>query len=376
MKVLLPLFVLLSAMFGTALLVLFQPEAEEVAVERPITSVEVITAQPEPVQLKVRSQGTVLPQTEVDLFAEVSGTIIEVAPSFRTGAEFRKGQILLQIDPVDYEAVVAARKADLATARLSLSQEEALAQQASQDWEALGQGEASELTLRKPQLKQAQAAVSSAEAQLAQAERNLERTQIRAPFDGRILTKSADLGQYIAASANPIARIYAVDHAEVRLPLTEIEASYLDLANDLPARVEFRPTSGAVESTWTGRLDRIEGTIDPQSRLLYAVAVLDANLSERQDEKPGLRRGRFVEAIIAGRTLDSAYSLPRYALRDSDTVYIATTENTLVSRQVDVVKTNEDRVIIQSGIQPGEQIVVSPIAYFVENMPISLITSE
>lgn len=373
MKVLLPILVLFAAVCGTVLLVTFQPDAEEVAAERPITSVEVIQASPADVQLKINSQGTVLPQTEVDLIAEVSGQIIEVSPAFRTGADFKKGQVLVQIDPVDYEAAVASREAELATAQLNLEQEKALATQAGKDWDAMGAGEPSELTLRKPQLTQAEAAVKSAKALLAQAKRNLERTRIKAPFDGRILTKSADLGQYIAASASPVARIFATEQAELRLPLTAREAALLNQSQLQSSKVTCQPTDASSATTWTGHLDRLEGTIDPDSRLIYAVAVLDAPLSATAGEDSTLRRGLFVEAEIEGRTVPTAYTLPRYALRDSDSVYVVTEEHTLVSRQVAVVQSSEDTVIIDQGIEPGERIATSPIAYFVEGMPVTIL---
>lgn len=370
MKIALPLFVLFIAGLITALFVMFQPEPELVAPDRPVTAVEVLHVQPETVQLHIRSQGTVLPETEIDLYAEVSGQIIEVAENFRTGASFKKGDVLLRIDAIDYEATVAGREAEVATAALNLAREEALSEQASADWKAMGEGDASPLTLRKPQLEQAKAALKSAQALLEQAKQNLAKTELSAPFDGRILSKSVDLGQYLAAApASTVARIYASDTAEIRLPLSQREISFLNVDTESKSKVALRNTNQIEVPNWTAQLDRIEATIDTSSRLLYAVAIIEDAFS---GENP-IRRGQFLEATIEGKTLEAAYSLPRYALRGSNTVYVLTDENRLQTRTVEVIKSDLEQVIIGKGLQPGDRVATSPIAYFVENMPVEVI---
>lgn len=374
MKVLLPILILLAAGGATALLVVFKPEATEVAVERPIASVKVLTMQPESVQLTVRSQGTVLPRTESDLSAEVSGRIIEVADAFRAGGSFRKGDVLLKIDPADYEAAVAASRADLANAELALAQEAALAEQAAADWTALGQGEASDLTLRKPQLAQAKAAIESARANLKRAERDLARTELTTLFDGRVLRTAADLGQYVsAAPATPVARIFATDRAEIRLPVTAREAERLETRDRRQRYITLQKANTPNSPTWTARLARIEATIDPATRLLYVVAALDTPFEPTPEHPEPLRRGQFVTAEIQGRVLDNAYVLPRYALRGSNSVYVVSEANTLETRAVVIAQSDAEQVILTNGLTPGDRIALSPIAYYVENMPVEVI---
>lgn len=374
MKVLLPILILLAAGGATALLVVFKPEATEVAVERPIASVKVLTMQPESVQLTVRSQGTVLPRTESDLSAEVSGRIIEVADAFRAGGSFRKGDVLLKIDPADYEAAVAASRAELANAELALAQEAALTEQADADWTALGQGEASDLTLRKPQLAQAKAAIESARANLKRAERDLARTELTTLFDGRVLRTAADLGQYVsAAPATPVARIFATDRAEIRLPVTTREAERLETHDRRQRYITLQKANTPNSPTWTARLARIEATIDPATRLLYVVAALDTPFEPTPEHPEPLRRGQFVTAEIEGRVLSEAYVLPRYALRGSNSVYIVTEANTLETRAVVIAQSDAEQVIVTNGLTPGDRIALSPIAYYVENMPVEVI---
>jgi RND family efflux transporter MFP subunit len=377
MKTILPILILLVASGITAVLVVFKPDAAEVTPERPLTSVEVIEVQPQTVQLTVTSQGTVLPRTESDLSAEVSGRIIEVADSFRAGGRILEGDVLVRIDPADYEAAVAAAGAELASAELALAQEQAQAEQAAADWQALGQGEASPLTLRQPQLAQAKARIESARANLKRAQRNLAQTELKAPFDGRVLATYADLGQYVsAAPAAPVARIYATDRAEIRLPVTTREAELLETRDKRQRFVRLQKATTPDSPTWTARFARMEATIDPGSRLLYVVAELEAPFEPGPDQPEPLRRGQFVTAEIEGRTVSDAYVLPSYALRGSDTLYLVTEANTLETRQVRILKSDAREVVITAGLAPGEQVVSSPIAYYVENMPVVLMTDQ
>jgi len=409
MKTLLALLILAGALIVTGLLVVFKPEANEVVPERPLPQVEVVEVQPESVQLTVKSQGTVLPRTESDLSAEVSGRIVEVADNFRAGGFFRAGDVLLRIDSADYEAAVAAAAAELANAQLALAQEEAQSEQASADWSALGQGEASELTLRKPQLAQAKARTESARANLKRAERDLARTELTAPFDGRVLRTQADLGQYVsAAPAAPVARIYATDRAEIRLPVTSREAELLETKDRRQRFVRLRKANAPGSPVWVARFARMEATIDPASRLLYVVAELEDPFTPNARHPEPLRRGQFVGAEIEGRSLSEAYVLPRYALRGSDTLYVVTGASTLETRQVRIVQSDAEQVVISSrvglppdiepaeppettgqggkptllrstptqGLQPGDRVVTSPIAYYVEGMPVQLMADE
>jgi RND family efflux transporter MFP subunit len=373
MKTLLPILILIIASALTAALVLFKPDAAEVTPVRPITNVEVIEVQPQAVQLTVNSQGTLLPTTETDLIAEVSGRVIAVSDAFNVGNRFRKGDVLIKIDPADYEAATANAAAELANAQLALAQEIAQAEQAAADWEALGEGAASDLTLRKPQLVQAQARIKSAEANLKRARRDLDRSQITAPYDGVVLMKQADLGQFVTANpGNPLGRIYSTESAEVRLPITESEASLLDQHSRRQRFVTLSQNTNGDERVWKAPLIRIEDNVDPNSRLLYVVARIQSPFAPKP-EQAALRRGTFLHASIEGRGLNDAYVLPRYALRGSNTVYVVTDSEALETRKVTIIKSDAKEVIITDGLEPGERVAISPVAYYVNNMPVQVI---
>ena len=356
-----------------------QPEKKE-AVEV-LPTVETLAVYPEAMQLEVKAQGTVEAGTETRLTAEVSGLVEWVAPVFEDGGFFEKGQTLLRIDPLEYEARLAESKSQLAQARLAFEQEKALAEQARQDWEDLGRGEASDLVLRKPQLARAQANLEAAEAALKIAERNLRFTQVRAPYAGRVRSKLVDLGQAVNARTTPLAEIYSVERALIRLPLSADQTGFLQLPESYRNQEETGPQPevvlqadyGGRSHRWTGKIVRTEGAIDPRSRLVTVIAEVEDPYSLRETNgeiRPPLKVGLFVEARIEGERIADAFRIPRSALKEGDRVYILDSENRLESRKVGVVKRDADQVIVDSGLNAGDRLCLTPLLFFVEGMQV------
>jgi RND family efflux transporter MFP subunit len=268
---------------------------------------------------------------------------------------------------------VAARK-------LRLAQEEAEAEVARREWEALGEGEASPLTLRVPQLEDARASLRAAEAALTQAERDLNRTEVRAPYTGRVREKLVDVGQFVSRGT-PAALLYAVDYAEIRLPLPDQDLAFLDLPldyrNDAPdepgPRVVLHAEFAGQTHSWQGRIDRTEGAIDPMSRMVQVVArVKDPYGHGEEKDRPPLAVGMYVEAEIEGSTVEQVAVLPRAALRGEDLVYVVDPENRLRFRKVDVLRATREEVVIRSGLQEGEQVCLSPLEAVTDGMRVRL----
>ena len=224
----LPILILLIATAGAAALVLSKPKPEKREVEAVLPVVRVHTVALTEHQLIVVSQGTVSPRTRSVLVPEVAGRVIEVSPSFAPGGFFEADELLLSIDAHDYRQALVGAQSVHAQARLQVAQAEAEAKLARDEWQELGRGEANPLALFEPQLAQAEAALAAAVAGVEQAQTNLRRTEVRAPYAGRVQTKQVDLGQVVAPGA-PLATIYAVDLAEVRLPLADKELAFVDL---------------------------------------------------------------------------------------------------------------------------------------------------
>jgi RND family efflux transporter MFP subunit len=331
----------------------------------------------------VNSQGTVTPRTQSTLIPEVAGRIVSVAPGFRNGGSFTKGETLFSINPADYEHAIVIARADLARARLALEQEKALAAHALEDWQKLGQKDKpSDLTLRKPQVASARAEVAAAEARLQQAQSNLARTRIRAPYAGRVLEKKVDLGQYVAPGTLA-ATIYAVDTAEIRLPLTDNQQVFVALPGTAAnkhdtsaAKVTLNARVGSKTYQWQGRLVRTEGAIDTASRQLFVVAQIDHPFRDYTNEQgniPPLKIGQFVEADIIGHLLKDVFVLPRAAVEAGDKVLVVTADKKITRRNVQVVLRKGGQVIVSDGLNPGERISLTPMPFAREGTAIELL---
>jgi RND family efflux transporter MFP subunit len=381
LKIVLPVGVLAAAGLGAYAIVLSKPEVptQERPVELP--GVRVATVTLEDVPLTVVSQGTVRPRTESQLVPEIAGQVIWVSPSFASGGFFEAGDPLLRIDPYDYQQAVVISRSQLAQARLRLAQEEAEAEVVRKEWTELGRGDATPLTLREPQLADARAAVAAAEAALDRAMRDLDRAEMTAPYAGRVRTKNVDVGQFLTVGS-PVATIYAVDAAELRLPLPDGELAYLDLPlayrgrreEAAGPRVTLRATFGGSAHTWQGRIVRTEAEIDPVSRMVHVVArVNDPYGPGSTPGRPPLAVGMFVEAEIQGRVARQVAVLPRAALRGRNQVIVVDDDQRLRFRDVTVFRSTTTSVIVSAGVSPGERVVVSPIEAATNGMRVAIV---
>lgn len=379
----LPLAILGGFIVLFVILKLTEPEPERAEIVARPSAVFVTEAAPTSVQLSVSTQGAVTPFTEIDLTAQVSGRIAYVNPNFVTGGFFEAGEILVRLEDADYRLAVTRAEAQVAQARQSLIREEAEADLAREEWESLGEGEASALTLRQPQMAQARAQLAAAEAGLAEARLNLRRTRISAPFDGRVREKGADLGQY-AGPGTRLGRVFSTDRVQVRLPLTNADLAVLDLPLAFQATEgdPGRPAHLSAEVAgqmrqWEGHLVRTDSAIDPQTRTMSAIIeVEDPYGTAAEASGAPLAVGLFVAADIDGRALQTAYALPRNALRGSNEVYVAERDGTLSVRQVTVVDSSAERVVVTSGVTDGDRVVVSPLRGAAEGMLVRALDGE
>lgn len=380
-----PIGILCVGIMGAIIMVKSRPEIEKKEVTFPPPLVRAQTIRLQNVQLIVNSQGTVSPRTESELFAQVAGQVITVSPAFARGGFFSKGEVLIRVDPRDYEFAISRLKADVAQAKLRLAQEEGEASVAREEWEKLGEGEeANPLVLREPQLAQARAALEAAEAALKQVELNLERTRIRAPFDGRVRSKNVDLGEYVGPGI-PVATIYAVDYAEVRLPVPDDQMAYLDCCIDyrgqdpsnLNIDVILKANYAGQQHEWEGTIVRIEGEIDPRTRMVTLVARVDNPYSPPEEgNRPPFAVGLFVDAEIKGRFVENVAVIPRLALRGKDRVLVINGENRLHFRNVGVLKADAETAVLSSGLADGERLCLSPLETVVDGMHVRVMEEQ
>jgi multidrug efflux system membrane fusion protein len=384
LKILLPVAILV---IGAAAAVLMIRSRAPVAT-RPTAEytplVRVIEVRPRDYRFTVRAHGTVRPRTESALMSEVAGTVVEVAPVFAAGGFFEEGDVLVVIDPVDYELAVVTARGQVAQAKVLVQTEEAQAQVAREEWRDLGDGEAPPLAAREPQLEEARAALAAAEAALERAERDLARTRIRAPYDGRVRGKLVDVGQYVSPGT-PLADIFAVDYAEVRLPIPDSDLAYLDI----DVNYDARSAGGAVSAPdvllsadfagerrrWWGKIVRVEGEVDPVSRMINLVAQVRDPYWRRDGAAP-LPAGLFVDAEIQGRKVEDVVTLPRSAMRGGDRVLVVDKEGRLRFRNVKVLRVDRSEAVIGGGLTSGELVCVSLLEAVTDGMKVRTVAME
>jgi RND family efflux transporter MFP subunit len=381
LRVLLPLVVIGIAVLATIALFRSRPEVptEARTIELPSVRVETVVVQDLP--MTVVSQGTVSPRIESQLVPEIAGRVMWASPSFASGGFFEEGDALLRIDPYNYQQAVIAARSQVAQSRLRLAQEEAEADVAHREWEDLGRGDATALTLREPQLEDARASAQAAESNLERAQRDLDRSDVTAPFAGRVRQKSVDVGQFVTVGS-PVATLYAVDAAEVRLPLPDAELKYLDVPlayrgreERVGPRVTLRADFAGESYAWQGRIVRTEAEIDPVSRMVNVIAQVDDPYAPGSDpRRPPLAVGMFVEAEIEGRIANEVVVLPRAVLRGRDQVLVVDDEDRLRIRTVEVLRSTTEHVVISEGLLAGERVILTSMEVATEGMRVQIAT--
>ena len=375
-KIILPIVVLAICFSIARKLILSPPEARRWGAPTAQLNVEALRLKKTQYKTTVTSQGVVRARTESTLIPEVSGQIVEVSRDFRNGGFFEKGELLVQIDRSDYETALIVAEAAVSQAEAALEQEKAQAAQARENWKSLGDGsKPTPLALREPQLAQANAALSSARARVAEAQRNLKRTEVRAPYAGRILEKSVDVGQYVSPGA-VLASIYAIDYAEIRLPLSDDQLGFVDVPEryrgdhidaleDGPT-VTLRGKVGRQDAAWPGRIVRTEGAFDASSRQLFVIAQVDDPYGRSTTGQPPLKVGQFVTAEIDGSLMQDVFIIPRSALRSGSEILIVDKANKLFRRSIEVLWSDEENVIARDNLKEGELLCLTQVPFAVD----------
>ena len=377
-----PLVALGAGVAVFALLVATRPVIETKPPTALAPLVRVVPVEVQDVQLSVRTHGTVTPRTESELIPEVSGPVVWLSPALVSGGFFEEGEALLRIDPRDYEgaleqasALLAQRRSELDRARKNLERREGLAERRF--------ASAAELDDARNAERVASATLRAARAELDRATRDLERTELRAPYAGRVRDERVDFGQFLNRGT-AIATIYAVDYAEVRLPLPDAELALLDLPSLYRDRqddesgpvVILRAHFAGAPREWRGHIVRTEGEIDARTRMVHVVArVQDPYARRSESDAAPLAVGLFVEAEILGRRAEGVIVLPSEALRGANRVLVVDDAGSLRFRDVQVLRAGRSEVVISSGLAAGERVCVSPLEAAVDGMAVRTMES-
>ena len=336
-------------------------------------------------QVVLQSQGLVQPHNQTSLTPRVGGRVREISPNFESGSFFKKGETLLILDPTDFQTAKTAALARLARAEASLAQEDARAKQALLDWNDLGYTEPpTELVLRKPQLKEAKANVKAAQADLDDAIRDLERTEVIAPYAGRVRQRLVGLGQSVS-SGTVLGEIFSTDFAEVRLSLSAKELIHVKLPDnpeDPPVDVTLVDalTEGS-EQTWEGEIVRTEGILDAKSRKLFVIARVDDPFglegSQHKSNNEPLRIGQPVRAILEGATIPDVFVIPRKTLyRPNEILTIHPTEFTLKRQKITPIWTDPENLVVSKNLIEGWHLVTNRLSAAPEGAKVEIVEPE
>ena len=365
-KKLKPLFILLGSFAISYLLWLLgqvQPDPVEEA-PAPDVIVEILT--PKDYQIQISSNGTTTPLTQTVLTAEVGGEVIYRSKKFSEGSSVIEGEILAKIDDTDLQLQYKNALLQLANAEVQYSLQLAEAEVAKEAWGKIGDGVASDLTLKKPQLKQAEALLEVAKAQVSSAKNKLNKTEIVAPYAGRIQSVNIDLGTTIIPG-QPVGAMYTSSEIEITLAVKDNDLQFLSIPMDGRKLNPSEQASVVIESfykgktqSWEGKLERVDGVIDPITRMINLIAVFKNDFIET--DKPNLPIGLFVEAKIDGITLKNIFEIPINSISKDNEVYIVDKDNQLELRKLTVLKKYSEFVIIKDGLKAGERIVTSKLS--------------
>ena len=362
-------------------LIITREQLEPQAVQQRVIPVDVARVKLQSATIILNSWGKVQPHIITGVTAEVEGRIVEVAPVFVNGGFAKTGEVLLKIDDRDYQTALRRARAQLASARSSLAQEQGRGIVARRDWQSRSNGnsddEASALALRKPQLAEAMANLEAAEANEQEALLNLERTVIRAPFDGLVLKQQVNLGQYVR-SGEMLGEIHSIESAEIRLPIPDNRLGYISLPGIKGGKQPQATLSIKIGDSlhhWPAKIVRTEEMFDERSLTLFAIAkVVDPYglHSDRNDYTP-LRFGAFVTARINGKVFDNLVRLPRTLLRTGNQLWVVDKKNRLQNRRVKVLNTDTKLMYVSGGLQNDDRICLSPISNALPNTPVEVL---
>ena len=369
--------ILLGAVAIAFIMVQLRPEPPLREPPSRVPFVTTASAVPGEGAIPVYGAGTVRPQAEIDVAAQINGKVAWVNPAFQGGGRVGAGEALFRIDDADYQNRVQQVRANVAAQEVALLQAEEDARIARDEYELFlkrhpgtAAGAATPLALREPQLAAARAALARDNAALADAELALSRTEVLAPFNGIVRNESVDLGQFVAAGQG-VGRLYAADAVEVVVPLSDADAALIpDLwrlsAGDGDRRVRATVSAeyGKQSHDWEGYVDRAEAALDEQTRTIDVIVRVPRPFS---GTGPPLLVGQFVEIRIEGVAPERYFTVPRAALRTGNEVW-ALADKLVTIVPVEVLQRSDDVVYVTGSLEADQPVVVSGIQIATDGM--------
>ncbi|UCF86824.1 MAG: efflux RND transporter periplasmic adaptor subunit [Nitrospiraceae bacterium] len=381
LKIIIPFVLILAGITIMLTFIAKRPVPKREVKGTPGSLVEVITVKKEDTSIVVKGTGTVKAAQEVSVIPEVSGRITHISPSMVVGGFLKKDETLCEIEDTDYRLALEQAVASRAKAEYELATIESQARIARTEWERLYKNSdtpPNPLALYEPQLKNAMAALASANAAVKQAEVDLERTKIRAPFNSRVRSEDIDSGQYVR-TGNSIAVLSGTDTAEIIFPLPLKELQWLDIPgpedSDRGSPAFVYITIGEKQFQWKGFVTRSTGEVDPKNRMTEVVVEIQDPYGikdKSEPDRPALATGTFVQILIHGKILENVSVIPRRALREDETVWIMDRESKLRIQKIVPVRIEQEEVIVAERLEEGDRIILTNISGAADGMKLRL----
>jgi len=376
LKILLPFLIILGGVLLTFILIKSRSVPQRAARAYSGPLVEIMDVQKTSRQIVVPGTGSVHPTQETEITPQVSGRVVFISKRMADGGFFRKGDHLFTIEKIDYELALERARASLAQAELELLRNESLAEIARLEWDRVDQNDerkANPLTLYEPQVKAAAAQVASARSAVKQAELDLSRTTVRAPYNCYVRNEKIDVGQFVRAGT-PVATVAGTNEVEIVVPLQLEELAWLSIPRNGQSKkgslATVRMFVGAKQNEWQGQIVRSLGEIDPRNRMAkVVVAVRDPfGKKDKFGERSELTPGMFVEVLLHGEELNNVVAIPRSAIRDNDTVWTVDENNKLKILPIEITRWERDEILVRSGLEPGSKLVLTGLAAAADGM--------
>ena len=368
LRIVLPVVVIVAALAVGMVLLRTAPKPERRPPQERASIVELQKLVRTRERISIPTTGTVVPRRAVTIQARVSGRVVDVSPQFIPGGRFAGGEVMLQIDAEDYRLAVSNQQAGLIRARYELAVEQGMQDVARHEWEAMqGHSEGRkfsererELAMRVPHLRMAEGNLAAAAAQVAQAEVNLARTRVCAPFNAVVRDRYVDLGSQVSPQT-PLLELVDTDACWIRVALPAGQARWVTSADGngtTGSRAAVTSVPGIeLQAEWEGTVLRRLADLEPggrQAQLLVEVPMPGEGAT-------ALPFGSYVRVTIEGPEIDNVFSIPGRALRDGRHVWIMNAQDRLEIRPVQVVWSDGERAFIRSGIDEGEVMVLTDI---------------
>ncbi len=353
-----------------------KPQLEKQKIAAPLPRVRTMEIRTVSQPVVIKGEGTVNPVKEIDLVPQVDGKIVFISPSLINGGEFQKGALLLRIEPDDYQLAVTLARSKVKTAESLLRLAEEEAEAAKEEWYNLHNDSTKKgntpppLVAKEPQLAAANAKLAADRADLKEAFLNLERTRLKAPFDGRVEKEDVDLGQYIRPGEE-LATLFSTDSVEIVVPLEDDSLEWFHVPGFTPGKGPGAPATirariAGRDRVWKGRVMRAEGRVDERTRMINVLV----RVKKPYADKPPLAVGLFVSVEIQGRTIPDIAIIPRRALRQGNVVWVVDTDDRLYFRKVWVARIEGESVQVRSGLKNGDRVAISSLRTVTNGMAV------